>query len=139
MRKIFIIIFALVWVANVAQVFADDQPLRVRDGSSTEVNQLNSEGVASFKKGDFVAASKHFRKALKIDPINGEIYFNEALNLHHSGFQNEATNFFYYAKKYAAGNNKILNSKLLNKYQPAKPKIQKRAPVNRAPLRREGS
>ena len=133
MRKILFFILVLVFIP--APIFAEEQPLPIREGSNPEANQHHTQGIESFNQGNYQEAYQHFREVLKIAP-SAEGYFNGALSLHKWGYPKEAANFFYYAKKYANGNAKILQSDLV-KQLPAQPK--RRAPVPQAPYRSEGS
>ncbi len=138
MRKIIFSTLVLSWALVIAPVFADEHPLTIQDGVLSEAMQHHENGIASFNHGNYDEAYKHFRNVLKIAP-SAESYFNGALSLHKLGFSKEAANHFYYAKKYAKGNDKILQSKLLNKYVSDKPSTKRRKSVQRAPYRREGS
>ncbi len=119
-------------------LFAEDQPLPMNKKSNPEAIQHHAKGIERFNQGNYEKGYKHFRDVLKIAP-SAEGYFNGALSLHKWGYPKEAANFFYYAKKYANGNAKILQSDLVNQYVPVLPKPQKRAPVRQAPFRSEGS
>ena len=135
MRKILFFILVLVFIP--APIFAEEQPLPIREGSKPEASQHHAQGIESFNQGNYQEAYQHFREVLKIAPT-AEGYFNGALSLHKWGYPKEAANFFYYAKKYANGNAKILQSDLVNQFS-LQPKPKKRAPVPQAPFRSEGS
>lgn len=137
MRKIVFTILVLVF--NSAPLFAEEQPLPLpaRQGSNPEASQHHAQGISSFNQGNYKEAYGHFREVLKIAP-SAEGYFNGALSLHKWGYPKEAANFFYYAKKYANGNEKILQSDLANQL-PAPPTTKRRTPVPQAPILSEGS
>jgi tetratricopeptide (TPR) repeat protein len=135
MQKILFYILVLVFIP--APIFAEEQPIPVREGSNSEASQHHTQGIESFNQGNYEEAYKHFREVLKIAP-SAEGYFNGALSLHKWGYPKEAANFFYYAKKYANGNVNILQSNLANQL-PVQPKPKRRAPVPQAPFRSEGS
>jgi tetratricopeptide (TPR) repeat protein len=135
MRKILFFILVLVFIP--APIFAEEQPLPIREGSKPEASQHHAQGIESFNQGNYQEAYQHFREVLKIAPT-AEGYFNGALSLHKWGYPKEAANFFYYAKKYANGNVNILQSDLVNQL-PAQPIPKRRAPVPQAPFRSEGS
>jgi tetratricopeptide (TPR) repeat protein len=140
-RKIVFFIFVLGLFFISTPIFAEEKPLPLpmRDGLNPEASQHHAKGIEGFNQGNYEEAYKHFRNVLKIAP-SAESYFNGALILHKLGFQKEAASHFYYAKKYANGNVNILQSDLVNQYVPpvqARPK--RRAPVNQAPFRSEGS
>lgn len=136
-RKIvfFILVLSLVLISG--PVLAEDQPLPLPDRSNPEASQHHAEGIKAFNQGIYEEAYGHFRNVLKIAP-SAEGYFNGALSLHKWGFPKEAANFFYYAKKYANGNTKILQSDLANQL-PAQPQPRRKTPVPQAPVFSEGS
>ena len=138
MRKMVFTLLVLGLVFTSAPICAEEQPLPIREGLKPKASQHHAEGINSFNQGNYEEAFKHFREVLKIAP-SAESYFNGALSLHKWGYPKEAANFFYYAKKYANGNAKILQSDLVNQYAPILPKPQRRAPVPQAPFRSEGS
>ena len=139
MRKMVFTLLALGLVFISGPICAEEQPLPIREGSNLEASQHHTQGIESFNQGNYQEAYQHFREVLKIAPT-AEGYFNGALSLHKWGYPKEAANFFYYAKKYANGNAKILQSDLANQYaQSVQSKPRRRAPVPQAPFRSEGS
>ena len=118
MKKIMLLMAALILVSFSAAAFADEGPLGfpMREGSSADANQHNEEGISQYNLGHYEAALKHFQMASKIDSSVGESHFNEALCLHKMEEHGAATDHFYAARKYAQGNEKILNSTLLNEH-----------------------
>ncbi len=138
MRKIIFSTLVLSCALSIVPAFAEEQPLPMQEGLNPEASQHYAEGIESFNQGNYEEAYKHFRKILIIAP-SAESYFNGALSLHKLGFPKEAASHFYYAKKYAKGNDKILKSELLNKYESDKPRVKRRETVNHTPFRREGS
>lgn len=122
-----------------APIFAEEQPLPMQKELNSEAGQHHTKGIESFNQGNYEEAFRHFRNVLRVAP-SAESYFNGALSLHKLGFPKEAASHFYYAKKYANGNLKILQSDLVNQYVPAvQPKPRRRPPVRQVPFRSEGS
>jgi tetratricopeptide (TPR) repeat protein len=139
MRKMVFTLLVLGLVFISGSIYAEEQPLPMQGGLKMEASQHHAKGVENFNQGNYKEAYQHFREVLKIAPT-AEGYFNGALSLHKWGYPKEAANFFYYAKKYANGNAKILQSDLANQYvQPVQTKPRRRAPVLQAPYRSEGS
>ncbi len=139
MRKIIFSIFVLGLFFISAPLFAEEQPLPLPEGLNPEASQHHNKGIENFNQGNYKEAYQHFRNVLKIAP-SAEGYFNGALSLHKWGYPKEAANFFYYAKKYANGNEKILQSDLVKQYvRPVQSKTRRRTPVPQAPFRSEGS
>jgi tetratricopeptide (TPR) repeat protein len=139
MRKMVFTLLVLGLVFISGPIYAEEQPLPILEGLNPEASQHHANGVENFNQGNYQEAYQHFREVLKIAPT-AEGYFNGALSLHKWGYPKEAANFFYYAKKYANGNAKILQSDLANQYvQPVQSKSRRRAPVPQAPYRSEGS
>lgn len=118
MKKIMLLMAALFFVSFSAAAFADEGPLAfpMREGSSAEANKHNEEGISHYNQGNYDVALKHFHMASQIDSSVGESHFNEALSLHKMEKHGAATDHFYAARKYAQGNEKILNSALLNEH-----------------------
>ena len=100
--------------------FASDPALKFPDGANAEANKHNEEGISHYNQGHYDVALKHFQMASKIDPWIGESHYNEALSLDALERHGEATNHFYFARKYAKGNPKILESGILNAHAPMK-------------------
>ena len=137
MRKTVLCIIVLVLISS--PLFAEEQPLPLptRDALNAEATLHHNKGIESFNQANYKEAYGHFRNVLKIAP-SAESYFNGALSLHKWGYAKEAASFFYYAKKYANGNAKILQSNLVNQL-PKRPQPRRRAPVPQPPLLSEGS
>ena len=139
MRKMVFTLLVLSLIFVSGPICAEEQPLPMPEGLKPEAHQHHANGVENFNQGNYKEAYQHFREVLKIAP-SAEGYFNGALSLHKWGYPKEAANFFYYAKKYANGNAKILQSDLANQYvQSIQSKSRRRAPVPQAPFRSEGS
>ena len=87
-----------------------------------EISQINKQAVQNYKTGLFSKATKQFKKAVNLsrqlrDPSQGIINFNLSLSLHKEGKHEEATKYFYSARRFARGNPKILDSELLKMHE----------------------
>ena len=83
-----------------------------------EISIANQNGINQFESKLFSAAREYFMKAQSLakqfrDPGLGIVSFNLALTLHKLNLHENAVKAFLIAKKYARGNDSILNSKLL--------------------------
>ena len=118
MKKIMLLMAAVFFVSFSAVAFAEEGPLGfpMHEGSSAEAHKHNEEGISHYNQGHYDVALKHFQMASKIDSNVGESHFNEALCLHKMKKHGAATDHFYAARKNAHGNEKILNSTLLNEH-----------------------
>ncbi len=114
MRKVVVLVFALVFCLFPLTVFADEGPMTLPDGSNPEAVMHNQEGIKHFNKGHLEEALKHFHEASDVDSTIAETHFNEAVTLDKLERHGEATMHFQAAKKHANGNAKILNSPILN-------------------------
>lgn len=114
MRKIFVILLTLFFMASSATVFAGEGPMSVPDGSNPGAVKHNQEGIAHWNKGHYDVALGHFQAASKADSSIGETHFNEAICLDKLGRHGEATMHFKAAKKNAHGNKAITGSAILN-------------------------
>ena len=87
-----------------------------------EVSQINREAIKNYQMGLFSKAVKQFKKAVNLsrqlrDPSQGILNFNLSLSLHKEGKHEEATKYFYSARRFARGNPKILESELLKMHE----------------------
>ena len=87
-----------------------------------EISQINKQAVQNYKTGLFSKATKQFKKAVNLsrqlrDPSQGILNFNLSLSLHKEGKHEEATKYFYSARRFARGNPKILDSELLKMHE----------------------
>ena len=87
-----------------------------------EISQINKQAVQNYKMGLFSKAAKQFKKAVNLsrqlrDPSQGILNFNLSLSLHKEGKHEEATKYFYSARRFARGNPKILESELLKMHE----------------------
>jgi tetratricopeptide (TPR) repeat protein len=87
-----------------------------------EIDQLNDKGIDLYQQCNFKQAGDQFKQALNLaeqfrDPSQGVLHFNYALSLHHLGNHKEALKALYSARRFARGDPKILNSKLLRMYE----------------------
>ena len=115
MKKSLILIVLLSFILAPFSVFAEEAlSFAKREGSNAEAHKHNEEGINHYNQGHFEIALKHFSMASKIDPTAGEAHYNEALCLDAIDKHGEATMHFKAAKKNAHGNEKIINSKILN-------------------------
>ncbi len=122
MKRMIYVLVAVLFVFLSVPAFADDPALKfpMREGSSASAHKHNAEGISHYNQGHYDVALKHFQMASSIDPSVGESHYNEALCLDKLGRHGEATNHFYAARKYADGNQAILNSGILNAHAPMK-------------------
>ncbi|MGI9547176.1 MAG: tetratricopeptide repeat protein, partial [Flavobacteriaceae bacterium] len=62
------------------QIAQNDQSLHMNRGASAikELNELNSQGVDLFNKGDYVQAIEYYKKALQVDDRDAIVYYNIA-------------------------------------------------------------
>ena len=116
MKKILAIMIVLALSLVPLTAMAGEGPMQTPqvEGSNPGVNKHNEEGIAEWNKGNIEGALKHFSMASKIDSSVGETHFNEAVCLDKLGRHGDATMHFKAAKKNAHGNDKIINSKILN-------------------------
>ncbi len=106
---------------------ATEGPLKLPkvEGSKSfdlEISQINRLAIKKYQQGFFEMAAEHFKKAVNLaqqlrDPSQGILYFNLSLSLHELGNHEEATKHFYSARRFARGNSKILESKLLKMHE----------------------
>ena len=87
-----------------------------------EISQINRQAIQNYKMGLFSKAAKQFKKAVNLsrqlrDPSQGILNFNLSLSLHKEGKHEEATKYFYSARRFARGNPKILESELLKMHE----------------------
>ena len=122
MRKLVYVLVAFLFVFLSVPVFADEAALQfpMHEGSSADAHKHNEEGISHYNQGHYDVALKHFQMASSIDSGVGEAHYNEALCLDKLGRHGDATNHFYAARKYAHGNEAILNSGILNAHAPMK-------------------
>ena len=83
-----------------------------------EISIANQNGINQYKSKSFSEARRHFKRAQSLakqfrDPGLGIVSFNLGLTLHKLKLHENAVKAFLIAKKYARGNDSILNSKLL--------------------------
>ena len=86
-----------------------------------EINQLNNIGIKHHSLNELDRADESLRKASNLaqqlrDPSLGVTSFNRAIISHQLGKKKDALKYFNLAKKYARGNLRILNTKLLESY-----------------------
>lgn len=83
-----------------------------------EISMANQNGINQYNSKSFNEARMFFKKAQSLakqfrDPGLGIVSFNLGLTLHKLNLHENAVKAFLIAKKYARGNDSILNSKLL--------------------------
>tara|TARA_B100000686_G_C16713435_1_gene930571 strand:+ start:680 stop:1138 length:459 start_codon:yes stop_codon:yes gene_type:complete len=83
-----------------------------------EISIANQNGINQYNSKSFSEARKYFKRAQSLakqfrDPGLGIVSFNLGLTLHKLKLHENAVKAFLIAKKYARGNNSILNSRLL--------------------------
>lgn len=76
----------------------------------------NDLGISYYQSNRYMDALLQFMQAYSADKTTGEIHFNIALAFHKRGNSKKAAEHFQLARKFAHGNEKILTSRLLNKY-----------------------
>ena len=115
MKKILISFYALVFlIVFPLSVLAGEGPMSLPAGSNASADMHNKAGIKHFNKGHYEEALKHFQEASAADSSIAETHFNEAITLDKLGKHGDATMHFKAAKKHAKGNEKILNSPILN-------------------------
>ena len=114
MHRIFVSLLVLCILSFPAIALSDEGPLPLPKGSNAEANKHNEEGIDHYSQGHYDVALKHFQVAAKADSSLGEVHFNEAVCLDKLGQHGDATMHFKVALKNARGNDKILNSPILN-------------------------
>lgn len=87
-----------------------------------KIDQANKEGIQFYFQGNYEYAVDRFTKAVSLaqqlrDPSQGITHYNLALSLHKSGRHEEATKQFYSARRFARGNQAILESDLLQMHE----------------------
>ena len=121
-------ILAFLFLLNPIVVLAQEEvPLEIpkMEGSKSfdfEIDQLNDKGIHLYQQGNFKQAGDQFKKALNLaeqfrDPSRGILHFNYALNLHYMGNHKAALKEFYAGRRFARGNQRILQSKLLRMHE----------------------
>ena len=113
MKRLSVVCLALLFSLVSFSVLAGEGPMKLPEGANPSAVMHNDEGIAAWNKGDYRGALMHFSEASKIAP-SGETHFNEAICLDKLGRHGEAAMHFKAAKKNANGNEKILNSRILN-------------------------
>ena len=83
-----------------------------------EISIANQNGINQYNSNSFSEARRYFKRAQSLakqfrDPGLGIVSFNLGLALHKLNLHENAVKAFLIAKKYARGNDSILNSKLL--------------------------
>jgi tetratricopeptide (TPR) repeat protein len=83
-----------------------------------EISIANQNGINQYNSKLFSEALRYFKRAQTLakqfrDPGLGIVSFNLGLTLHKLNLHENAVKAFLIAKKYARGNDSILNSKLL--------------------------
>ena len=83
-----------------------------------EISMANQNGINQYNSKSFNEARRFFKRAQSLakqfrDPGLGIVSFNLGLTLHKLNLHENAVKAFLIAKKYARGNDSILNSKLL--------------------------
>jgi len=118
MKRIVFILGLIFFSSLVSCANSPDPALKLPDGSNSEANKHNEEGISHYNQGHYDVALKHFLMASEIDPRIGESHFNQAISLDALGRHGEATDHFFVARKYAKGNPAILESQILNAHAP---------------------
>lgn len=87
-----------------------------------EIDNLNNNGVSFYREKKYQVALENFQKGLNLakkfrDPSLGALYFNVGLSLHMLKKHGEATKYFYSARRFARGYEKIINSPILKLHE----------------------
>jgi tetratricopeptide (TPR) repeat protein len=87
-----------------------------------EIGKINSEGIKYFNQKKYGQAVDKFNKAINLanqlrSPGKGILYYNHALSAHEYGEHEKAIKSFLSSRRFARGNENILNSKLLKLYE----------------------
>ncbi len=121
-------LLALIFSLSAEQSLAsEERPIELprSEGSKSfdmEISTLNETGIRLFEVGDLDTARNYFSKAESLarqfrDPGLGAVSFNLGLTLHKLNLHEEAVEAFATANKYARGNTRIINSKLLHLHE----------------------
>jgi len=114
MRIVISIVFALLLISLPFTALAEEGPMELPAGSNPGADMHNKAGIKHWGMGHADEALKHFKEAAAEDSSMAEIHFNEAVALDKLGDHGAATMHFKKAKELAKGNEKILNSPILN-------------------------
>ena len=116
--------FSLVWAI---QETSQETPMELpkTEGSKNfdlEIGQINSEGIKLFDLKKYSQAVDKFNKAINLanqlrSPGKGILYYNHALSAHEYGEHEKAIKSFLSSRRFARGNEIILNSKILKLYE----------------------
>ena len=110
-----LVVFLL--IASLAGCAKDlETPLTLPVGAEPSAKLRNDRGISHYHANRYMDALLQFMQAYSADKTTGEIHFNIALAFHKRGKSKKAAEHFEQARKLAHGNEKILTSKLLNKY-----------------------
>ena len=93
-----------------------ESPLPLPTAAEPSAKMHNDTGIALYNSGKYFDALLKFSQASVADQSAGEIHFNIALAYHEGGEDEKVVEHFKLAREYAEGNEKILQSPLLNKY-----------------------
>ncbi len=112
-RILLVLLFALTLVSCEK---IEGIPLLLPSAAEPSAKNHNDRGIEYFHKGKYMDALIAFTQASVADNTAGEIHFNLALMQHQLDKHDEAEDHFKLARKFADGNEKILESALLKKY-----------------------
>ena len=118
MKRVACIMILLFFSSLVSCANSPDTALNLPNGSNSEANKHNEEGISHYNQGHYDVALKHFHMASELDPRIGEAHYNQAISLDLLGRHGEATDHFFVARKHASGNLAILQSQILNAHAP---------------------
>jgi len=93
-----------------------EEPLTLPAAAEPSAKMHNDLGISYYQSNRYMDALLQFMQAYSADKTTGEIHFNIALAFHKRGNSKKAAEHFQLARKFAHGNEKILTSRLLNKY-----------------------
>jgi tetratricopeptide (TPR) repeat protein len=124
---IFILAIFILVIFHVSAWALEEMPIELpkTEGSKNfdfEIGHINSQGIKLFINKSYSQAIDKFNKAINLanqlrSPGKGILYYNHALSAHEFGEHEKAIKSFLSSRRFARGNEIILNSKLLKLYE----------------------
>ena len=126
MRILIMVLFSI-FLSSFPAFAVQETPIELpkTEGSKNydlEIGQINSQGIKLFDQKEYGQAIDKFNKAINLanqlrSPGKGILYYNHALSAHEFGEHKKAIKSFLSSRRFARGNETILNSKLLKLYE----------------------